>query len=262
MKNRASVASGPSRPFAMELRTIWDVKADDSYDVCRDRTGRDLIVIRTCAGSGEIYTDGSSPICVSPDSLILVEQSKIRRYRCTSDTWEFWWFAAYSGDPMPCALETICTIKGSKDDDADFRQIFAKLQSPSYATRCVASSLFTTMFHRWLEEAKLAREPSQHRRTVEAIIDRIHNDVTEDWPLTRLSKESGLCETLFRKEFKKATGTSPARFIREARLQAASQLIQQNIYTLAAVAEMLNFSSPFHLSAAFKKHFGVNPSDI
>lgn len=262
MKDKASAAAGPSQPFTMELRNIWDVGADASYDVSCNRSSRELIVIRTLAGEGELYTDRPQPISIKPNSLLLVEQTRIRRYRCSADSWEFWWFAAHSSDPLPCSLETVYNIAGSKTDNHDFKQIFAKLQSPAYATRCVASSAFSAMFHRWLAEAKLTREPSPHRRTIETMIERIHDDVSDEWPLPRLSKESGLCETLFRKEFKKATGTSPARFIREARLQAASQLIQQNIYTLAAIAEMLNFSSAFHLSACFKKHFGVNPSDI
>ena len=246
----------------MELRCIWDVEADTSYDVSCNRPDRELIAIRTFAGKGELYTDRSEPIQITPNSLILVEQTRIRRYRCAADHWHFWWFAAHSSDPLPCSLETVYETSGSKADSSDFKQIFAKLQSPAYAARCVASSAFTAMLHRWLAEAKLTREPSPHRRTIETIIERIHDDVSDDWPLPRLSYESGLGETLLRKEFKKATGTSPARFIREARLQAASQLIQQNIYTLAAIAEMLNFSSAFHLSACFKKHFGLNPSEI
>jgi AraC-like DNA-binding protein len=246
----------------MELRNIWDVKADNSYDVSSNRAGRDLIVIRTFAGEGELYTDKPGPLPITNNSMLLVEQSKIRRYRCSDDRWNFWWFVVHSGDPLPCSLETIYDISGSESDTEDFSQIFSKLQSQSYATRCVASASFTTMFHRWLTEAKLQREQSPHRRIIETVIERIHNDVSADWTLPRLAKESGLCETLLRKEFKKATGQAPARFIREARLQAASQLIQQGVYTLAAIAEMLNFSSAFHLSAAFKKHFGTSPSEM
>jgi AraC-like DNA-binding protein len=246
----------------MELRNIWDVKADESYDVSSNRAGRDLIVIRTFAGEGELYTDKRAPISIISNSLILVEQSRIRRYRCTGDTWTFWWFVVNSGAPLPCSLETAYDVHGSDGDAEEFRQIFSKLQSQSYATRCVASASFTALFHRWLAEAKLKKEASPHRRIIETVIERIHNDVSADWPLPRLSKEAGLCETLFRREFKKATGKTPARFIREARLQAASQLIQQHVYTLAAIAEMLNFSSAFHLSTAFKKHFGVNPSEV
>jgi AraC-like DNA-binding protein len=113
-----------------------------------------------------------------------------------------------------------------------------------------------------LAEVKLLREPSPHRLIIETMIERIHANSADDWSVPRLAAESGLSESVLRREFRKATGRSPARFVREARLGVAAQLIQQGIYTLATIAEQLNFSSPFHLSTAFKNHFGVSPSEL
>jgi AraC family transcriptional regulator len=94
------------------------------------------------------------------------------------------------------------------------------------------------------------------------MIDRIHADLSADWSLPQLTSEAGLGETLFRREFKQTTGLTPVRFIRQARLHAAAQMIEQGTYTLAAIAEQLNFSSPFHLSTAFKHQFGIRPSRL
>lgn len=97
------------------------------------------------------------PIRVTSDPLILVEQPRIRRYRCSADNWEFWWFVVHSSDPLPCSLETVYDVSGGEPDVEKFSEIFSKLQSQSYATRCVASSSFTTMLHRWLAEAKFKK---------------------------------------------------------------------------------------------------------
>ena len=218
------------------------------------------MAVRTFGGEGTLLMDSAPPILLPAGTLILIEQTRLAGYFCSGSEWEFWWFVFSSSDPLPCALSTPYRIQGAAGDMSDFNEAFTRLQSRSYPVRCVASSIFSTLLHRWLAEAQLTRSPSKHREVVEKMIERIHENLSEDWSLARLAWESGMCESLVRREFKKATGKPPARFVHEARLQAASQLIQQGVYTLSAIAEMTNFSSAFHLSAAFKKHFGVPPS--
>ncbi len=262
MKNRSSISAGPSQPFAAELRKIWDVEAGPSYDVRREQRVRHLVAIRTLSGAGEIYLENSQPITLGANSFILVELAHVRRYRCLGQNWAFWWFELMANGALPGPLNIAFDVRGHSSDTDAFEDSFAKLQNPSHAERCVASATFVALLHRWLAEIRLRRIPSSHRQLIEELIGRIHRDVSADWTLAQLTRKSGLSETTLRKEFKKATGCAPARFVREARLQAASQMLQQGIYTLAAIAEQLNFSSAFHLSAAFKKHFGVNPSEM
>ncbi len=219
-----------------------------------------MVAIRTFAGEGTLELDGSAPIRLYTGTLTLIEQTRLSGYFCSGDEWEFWWFVFDSSDPMPCAFGTPYRIQSNSGEQEDFERTFTSLQNPSFSTRCTASATFTAMLHRWLAEAELSRSPSKHREVIERVIERIHADITDNWTLARLCWESGMCESLLRREFKKVTGKPPARFIHEARLQAASQLIQQGVYTLSAIAEMTNFSSAFHLSAAFKKHFGMPPS--
>ena len=167
-----------------------------------------------------------------------------------------------TADPFPTALGTPYPVKGSARDATDFTEAFVKLQHPSVAQRTVASSAFAGMLHRWFAEIRSEGAPSPHRPVIETVVDRIHADLSVDWSIPRLTALTGMGETLFRREFKAATGLTPARFIRQARLHAAAQLIEQDTYTLAAIAEQLNFSSPFHLSNAFKQHFGIRPSQV
>jgi AraC-like DNA-binding protein len=260
MRNIPSIAAGPAKSLALELKAIWNVQADRTYRVMRTTRPRELVAVRTLSGEGTIQMDNSAAILALPGTLLLIEESRLAGYFCSGENWEFWWFHFSSSDPLPCAFSTPYRINGASNDNADFNETFTRLQSRSYPVRCVASSIFCTMLQRWLAEASISRSPTKHREVIEMLIERIHGDISADWSLARLAWESGLCESLLRREFKNATGKPPARFVHEARLQAASQLIQQGVYTLSAIAEMTNFSSAFHLSAAFKKHFGVSPS--
>jgi transcriptional regulator GlxA family with amidase domain len=53
---------------------------------------------------------------------------------------------------------------------------------------------------------------------------------------------------------------APRQYLMRLRLERAQRLIGTTPFTLEAIAEQLGFSSAFHLSAAFKKRFGVPPA--
>jgi len=262
MHDLPSISRGPAKPVSLELNAIWNVKADPSYRVRRSNRERGLVAVRTLQGEGTIQMDHAPPIIARSDSLLVLEQNRLAGYFCSGEEWEFWWFLFSSSDPLPCAFGTPYRVEGYSDERREFDQAFTRLQSRSYPVRCVASAIFCSMLHRWLAEAQISRSISRHHEVIERVIAEIHGDLAADWPLSRLCWESGMCESLFRREFKKVTGQPPARYILEARLQAASQLIQQGVYNLSAIAEMTRFSSAFHLSAAFKKHFGITPSAL
>lgn len=252
---------GPARPINVELSVIWEVLAGKGYNNTNPSYDkRYLTAIRTLGGSGELTLSQRQPIILEENSLIILESPKIVRYRCSGEFWEFWWFVFLPDGPLPYALNSLYRIKANSRDTGDFRQAFSNLQHHSGRVRCIASALFATMLHRWLAESTTQNERTPHRQIVEKMIEHIHGNVADNWTGPRLARESGLSESTFRMAFKLATGMSPARFIRNARLQAASQMIRQGSYSLAFIAEQLNFSSAFHLSAAFKKQFGVPPS--
>jgi len=260
VRNRPALAAAPSRCLAPDLQRIWNVQADRSYDIHCEHPEPILVTIRTHAGTGTVFLEDGLPIQLPPDSFITLERTRIRRYCCVDAHWVFWWFEYDLAGSFPAALNTPFRVQSRPADTPLFEDIFVKLQHPSAAERRVASAGFALLLHRWFAEIRLRRAPSPYQRVIEKVIDQVHSDLSADWTLPRLAAESGLCETLFRREFKRATGESPSRYILKARLHAAVLMIQQGVYTLAGIAEQLHFSSAFHLSAAFKKEFGVSPS--
>ncbi len=260
VRNRPSSAPGHSRSLVVDLRQIWDVQADARYDIACNRTERLMITIRTHSGAGELSLAGQPPVTLAADSLITVEQSRIRRYRSVEASWDFWWFEYTLSDVLPVAGGTAFWVSGHPADAAMFAEIFVNLQHPAPAVRHIASAAFSLMLHRWVAEIRMRAVLSPYQRVIEQVIDRIRQTLSDDWPVSRLASEAGMGETLFRREFKRVAGVAPARFIRQARLHAAVLMIQQGIYSLAGIASQLNFSSAFHLSTAFKQEYGVSPS--
>lgn len=65
----------------------------------------------------------------------------------------------------------------------------------------------------------------------------------------------------FYRAFEEATGTSPAGWVEQARLEIARRLLEQTGQNVDGVARAAGFSSSEQMRRAFARRFGVSPSD-
>lgn len=77
-----------------------------------------------------------------------------------------------------------------------------------------------------------------------------------------------ICEALrvsrskFGYKLKALTGSTPGAFFRQYKMNKAAELLREGKYTVSEVADLTGFSAVSNFSAAFKKQFGVSPSDF
>ena len=69
-----------------------------------------------------------------------------------------------------------------------------------------------------------------------------------------------MSRTSFYNKLKALTDQAPADYVRLIRLNRAKQLLREQRYTVAEVAEMTGFSDAKYFREVFKKHFHINPS--
>lgn len=62
--------------------------------------------------------------------------------------------------------------------------------------------------------------------------------------------------------FKKTTGKKLSDYFQSRKLDTAKVLILEKKYKISEISAMLNYSSPFSFSKAFKQKFGVSPKNI
>lgn len=68
-----------------------------------------------------------------------------------------------------------------------------------------------------------------------------------------------MSERAFRNAFEEVMDWSPKRYFDRLRLEKAAEMLRQNRMSVGEVAEALGYSSPFHLSRAFRELFGFRP---
>ena len=71
-----------------------------------------------------------------------------------------------------------------------------------------------------------------------------------------------ISQSKFAYKLKELTGETPGSFFRRYKLNKAARLLQEGQYNVSEVAVMIGFNTAAHFSVAFKKQFGVTPSEF
>lgn len=96
------------------------------------------------------------------------------------------------------------------------------------------------------------------QRIMKVVNERIDDS---DFNVEALSDAVGVSRSQLHRRVKDITGISVGEFIRNLRLQQAARLLEKGDTSIAQVTYATGFSNPTHFSTAFKKHFGVSPSE-
>ena len=77
----------------------------------------------------------------------------------------------------------------------------------------------------------------------------------------KLAAQLGFSEVHFRKQFTKAYGEAPHRYIIKLRISRARQMLADGMLSVTEIAEQCGFSGVYHFSRAFKRSAGISPSE-
>ncbi len=95
-------------------------------------------------------------------------------------------------------------------------------------------------------------------RVMKIINDHLDNP---ELKVEMLAEEVGLSRAQLHRRLKELTGISSGEFIRNIRLKKAAELLAERKVNISQVAYMVGFSSQTHFSTAFRKFYGVSPTE-
>jgi AraC-like DNA-binding protein len=88
----------------------------------------------------------------------------------------------------------------------------------------------------------------------------MYNNPKHPWTVANLAAAAGISRATFARRFTALVGEPPIAFLTAWRVALAADLLETSEATIAAVAHRVGYSTPFALSAAFKRVNGVSPA--
>ncbi|MGI5143889.1 MULTISPECIES: cupin domain-containing protein [unclassified Streptomyces] len=157
----------------------------------------------------------------------------------------------------------------SADSDEVLRMMSALMrgeaQREGRGTAAILSALCTALLAMMLRSspgaitANTLWTAAADERIAEAI-DSVLSDPAADWTIDRLSRETAMSRATFLRRFGKATGMTVGRFLAQARLMTAAELLSSTDATVAAIALRVGYQSESAFSRAFRAQIGTTPA--
>lgn len=107
-----------------------------------------------------------------------------------------------------------------------------------------------------------SNENIKHRQAVNFIIQYVEENYAQELTLNNLSKQVFISRNYLSDIFRNITGETFNNYLTKVRMQKARVLLMEGEYLIYEVAEMVGYKNVPYFSSLFKKHIGVNPSEV
>lgn len=97
------------------------------------------------------------------------------------------------------------------------------------------------------------------KKLIEEVCRYMYANYSENYPISRYAEMCNLSESRFSHLFKEHTGSSPAQYILNIKIQRAKELIENTDLSILQISEIVGMQTQNYFSRVFKKHTGISP---
>ncbi|SDJ61468.1 AraC family transcriptional regulator [Streptomyces indicus] len=90
----------------------------------------------------------------------------------------------------------------------------------------------------------------------------LQDDPAHPWTVAELAARAGVSRAALARHFTELVGEPPMAYLTGWRLALAADLLRDTALTVGAIARKAGYGSPFALSTAFKREYGVSPAEF
>jgi AraC-like DNA-binding protein len=103
---------------------------------------------------------------------------------------------------------------------------------------------------------------SQEQRLLKKAIEIIEGNIADPlFSVEKMGEEMGMSRTSMHRKIKEITGFPPSELIRNIRLRKAASMLRSETDSVSQIGFAVGFEDHSYFSKAFKKQFGVSPSE-
>lgn len=155
--------------------------------------------------------------------------------------------------------EAVVAVDRPRELEALFDSIHARLSGGTPRAHDPERGAVGLQVLALVASARPAPDGRRSQRLVAQAERLLAEGVTGAPEMPAIARRLGMAYSHFRREFRRQTGLPPQRYYNQVRLERARRLLGAGDLPLKAIAEQLGYSSAYHFSWAFKRHFGVAP---
>ena len=241
--------------------------ADHMYEWERGRVLPAFQILGLLQGRGELESNNHPPQPLVANSAFLIKPGQWHRFRPDPAIgWTEIWIELQG--LVPNALsgagqlgEGMTVLTDAKEAglwnamDAILQRVRSALPGVDPALTALGMEALAA----WNRLCQPKSPGAQVSSALSKAVQHLNNNYCGDIDLKALAKSVGMSYSVFRRTFHESTGFAPWKYVQHMRLAHARHRLATSTDTIAHLADTLGFSSPFHLSTAFRKEFGVSP---
>ena len=244
---------------------------NDSYLICRQQEKelmkQHFLLIYTTGGCGEASVEGEKYL-LKPQTLMIFPKGSHHGYRTQKGgRWVFYWMhisGAHCSAMLShlirecgCCLNMSCGEKIVSCVEALISSALHHDEYDLFSAQQVSDMLFEVM-----REICLPRGEKRIRRdAVRRAIELMEKNYDRPLMIGEIAAQLYLSEEHVIRMFKKETGLTPHRYIRQLRINRACIYLEQSDMSIAQIAQSVGYQSVSSFVAQFRHSCGVTPGE-
>jgi len=153
--------------------------------------------------------------------------------------------------------------------EAQFLNIFSEIiNAKNYMDFMIKTELYQIIvltyrnfFQNWEKEYSYKKDEQKSKQIVYEIINYIDANISSISDLSEIASELGYSYSYLSRVFTVETGLSIRKYYQKRRFEKAVELLKKSDFTITKIAEELQYQSIHSFSKAFRKNFGISPTE-
>lgn len=243
---------------------------DIRFQYKKGKVSNEFKLIYITSGIGYVCFENSSEIEISKGKILLISPNqKYTYYHLSSSEWKEYFIRFETDSAFSLLIRKFFPIENSIIDigfNEELMKLFHRaidvVQNGLKSSQVYLSGMLFHVLGLIIAESKNKILEKKERQKIEQAKIIMNENVFENISIQEIAASLNISYALFRRNFKKYTNDSPARYFNDIKLNKAKQLLIESTDSIKEISFKLQFTSLEYFSTSFKRMTGLTPSEF